>query len=267
MSELSPLEYGEADSRFRGELDVRCQVLGMSAFVNEKSLPKIIVALDHSNIDEARNLVSQLDPKLCRLKIGSVLFTHYGPSFVEELMRKGFSVFVDLKFHDIPNTVAGACRSAAELGVWMINVHVQGGHAMLAAARNELDKISGKKPLLIGVTVLTSMDDSDLNLMGITDSVNTLVLRLVKLAQNSRLNGIVCSAQEAATLRSQLNDDFLLVTPGIRLVGDKKDDQKRTMTPQAAIEAGANYLVIGRPITQAENPAQVLQQIHNDITR
>lgn len=236
-------------------------------FMNEKLDPKIIVALDHATRDDACALVSQLDPALCRLKIGSILFTHYGPDFVEELMKKGFTVFLDLKFYDIPQTVAGACRAAAELGVWMVNVHVQGGHAMLAAARNALDKTRGvKKPLLIGVTLLTSMDNNDLELMGVVDGVNTVVPRLAQVAQNAGLDGVVCSAQEAATLRSQRKNDFLLVTPGIRLVGGEKGDQKRIMTPQAAMAAGANYLVVGRPITQAENPLEVLHQIQQQIT-
>ncbi|WP_423063896.1 orotidine-5'-phosphate decarboxylase [Candidiatus Paracoxiella cheracis] len=227
--------------------------------------PKVIVALDHPSLEDARSLVSQLNPELCRLKIGNILFTHYGPSIIEEFMKKGFSIFLDLKFHDIPQTVAGACRSAAALGVWMVNVHVQGGQAMLAAARNEIDRIAGKKPLLIGVTVLTSMDDADLKLMGMTDSVVTLVPRFAKLAQDSGLDGVVCSAQEASILRSQLHENFLLVTPGIRLATSDKGDQKRIMTPKAAIEAGANYLVIGRPITQVKNPLEVLQQIHTEI--
>jgi len=234
--------------------------------MNSKTPPKIIIALDHSTIEGARKCVADLDPKLCSIKIGSILFTHYGPHFVEECMKKGFFVFLDLKFHDIPQTVAGACRSAAELGVWMMNVHTQGGHAMLAAARNELDKLTGKKPLLIGVTVLTSMDNSDLELMGVPDTVNTLVPRLAKLAQQSGLDGVVCSAQEASTLRAQLHKDFLLVTPGIRLANGEKGDQKRIMTPKDALAAGSDYLVIGRPITQAKNRVQVLQTIHNEIT-
>ena len=230
------------------------------------SSPRVIVALDYPTIAQARALVSQLDSTLCRLKIGNILFTQYGPAFVEELMKMGFSVFLDLKFHDIPQTVAGACRSAAALGVWMVNVHIQGGHAMLEAACHELAKVSAsQKPLLIGVTVLTSLVDSDLQSMGLQETVSTLVPRMAALAQATGLDGVVCSAQEVSALRGQLNKEFVLVTPGIRLHAGDQTDQKRIMSPEAAINAGASYLVVGRPITQADQPLRVLQEINAKI--
>ena len=235
--------------------------------MNKLSPPRVIVALDYPSLEQARALVSQLDPALCRLKVGNILFTQYGPAFVEELMQQGFSVFLDLKFHDIPQTVAGACRSAAALGVWMVNVHMQGGRAMLEAACQELSKVPAfQRPLLTGVTVLTSLVDSDLQSMGVQETVATLVPRMAMMAQEIGLDGVVCSAQEAMLLRAQLNKTFLLVTPGIRLHSDDQTDQKRTMTPEAAINAGASYLVVGRPVTQAAHPLHVLQEINATIT-
>ncbi len=225
--------------------------------------PRIIIALDHSTDKEVLAFVEQLNPTLCRLKIGSILFTHYGPSLIEKLMQRGFSVFLDLKFHDIPQTVAGACRSAAELGVWMVNVHVSGGRDMLMAARQALDELPKmRRPLLIGVTILTSLSAEDLLSLGQQNSVQTQVLRLALLAHETGLNGVVCSAQEAELLRGQLPADFLLVTPGIRLSDDAVSDQKRVMTPEAAWSAGADYLVIGRSITQAIEPLKVLEHVN-----
>ncbi len=227
---------------------------------------KIIVALDFPDINSMRALVKKLDPALCRVKIGNILFTHYGPMLVEELMQLGFDVFLDLKFHDIPQTVAGACRSAAELGVWMTNIHVFGGEAMMLAAREEFEQINGRrKPLLIAVTVLTSMEESDLAALGVQDDIRTLVPRFAKLAQKAGLDGVVCSSQEAQLLRAQLGNDFILVTPGIRLSKERTDDQKRIMTPKEAVDAGSDYLVIGRPITRADNPAEVLETIVSSI--
>lgn len=224
---------------------------------------KIIVALDCPDIESARGLVAQLDPKLCQLKIGNILFTRYGPAIVEEFQKKGYSIFLDLKFYDIPKTVAGACRSAAELGVWMINVHIQGGRKMLKAARDSLLGVA-KKPLLVGVTVLTSLDDSDFEWTGQKNPVVDMVTKMAKLAQEVGLDGIVCSPKEVQALRMQMGDNFLLVTPGIRLDGNR-GDQKRVTTPVKAIQSGASYLVIGHSITQALDPLSSLEKIHKDI--
>lgn len=226
--------------------------------------PRILIALDYSQEQQAIELVAQLDPALCRLKVGKEMFTHFGPAFIDKLQRRGFQVFLDLKYHDIPNTVAAACAAAADLGVWMINVHALGGRRMMLAAAEALAKKS-QPPLLIAVTVLTSMSQEDLSEMGITRSPGELALSLATLAKNAGLDGIVCSAQEAAVMRQRLGKDFLLVTPGIRLADSAQDDQRRIMTPGAAIQAGASYLVIGRPITQAENPVAVLRNIIGDI--
>lgn len=225
---------------------------------------KIIVAMDFPSIEPARKLAAQLNPKLCRLKIGSVLFTHYGPALVEEWQKLGFDIFLDLKFHDIPATVAGACRAAAELGVWMMNVHTSAGPEALSAAREAIDQFpAAKRPLLISVTVLTSLNENDLKSIGVDSDVESQVLRLANLAKTAKLNGVVCSPQEVTLLRSKMPKDFILVTPGIR---DKIDhDQKRVLSAKAAIAAGANYLVIGRPITQAANPLQALETIATDI--
>lgn len=226
--------------------------------------PKILVALDYPQEQQALNLVAQLDPALCRLKVGKEMFTHFGPAFVEKLHGRGFQVFLDLKYHDIPNTVAAACEAAADLGVWMINVHALGGRRMMQAAADVLAKKS-QPPLLIAVTVLTSMSQEDLSELGITRSPAELALSLAILAKNAGLDGVVCSAQEAVVMRQNLGRDFLLITPGIRLADSAQDDQRRIMTPQAAMQAGASYLVIGRPITQAENPVAVLRKISADI--
>ena len=223
--------------------------------------PRVIVALDYSEIEPLRAVVKQLSPSLCRVKIGNILFTRYGPALVEELMQQGFDIFLDLKFHDIPATVAGACRSAAELGVWMTNLHVATGERAMVAAREAIQDFS-TPPLLIGVTVLTSLLQQDLQILTIETDVETLVLQLATLAKQVGLDGVVCSSQEAALLRSVLGEDFLLVTPGIRLTQKIEDDQRRIMTPDAAMAAGASYLVIGRPITHADNPAQVLEEIN-----
>lgn len=222
--------------------------------------PKIVVALDFSTPAQALAFCDQLDSNLCRVKVGFELFLAGGPALVEKLHGKGFEVFLDLKFHDIPNTVASACRVAADLGVWMINVHATGGSRMMLAAREAVDKFQSK-PLLIAVTVLTSMEQSDLNEVGVSSLAQDHVLSLAGLAKNSGLDGVVCSAQEATALSSALGKEFVLVTPGIRPADSEKGDQRRIMTPEAAINAGSHYLVIGRPITQAENPAERLSQI------
>lgn len=225
---------------------------------------RIVVALDYAEAAPARALLAQLDPGHCRVKIGKELFTRCGPHFVEEVVAKGFDVFLDLKYHDIPNTVAKAVAAAAELGVWMVNVHASGGRAMMSAAVEALHK-SSHQPLLIAVTVLTSMSQADLSEVGIDAPPAQQVLRLASLAQQSGLDGVVCSAQETAMLRDSLGQDFMLVTPGIRPAGDAADDQKRIVTPEDAIRAGSHYLVIGRPISQASDPQRKLQEIAEAI--
>ena len=223
-------------------------------------LSPIIVALDFPNADAALALAAQLDPAQCRVKVGKELFTRCGPSIVEALQAKGFEVFLDLKFHDIPNTTAMAVKAAAEMGVWMVNVHCSGGLRMMAACRNELDKLSGAKPLLIGVTVLTSMEREDLSGIGLDVEPKTQVLRLARLAQQAGMDGLVCSAQEASVLKVA-HPQLQLVTPGIRPAGSAEDDQRRILTPSQALQAGSDYLVIGRPISQAANPQQALAAV------
>lgn len=231
-----------------------------------KPEPKIIVAIDADTVRQALAQVRLLNPELCHLKIGSVLFTRYGPSFVEELMKKGYRIFLDLKFHDIPQTVADACRAAVELGVWMINVHVSGGRLMIETAMNVLKSMtSNRKLLILGVTILTSLDNDDLKMLGIQDDVSIVVSRMAILAKRAGLDGVICSAHEAPLLRQQCGKDFLLVTPGIRLKSDKKNDQKRTMTPEVALKAGSDYLIIGRTITQSKNPLKILQMINHSL--
>ena len=223
-------------------------------------LNPIIVALDFPNADAALALAAQLDPAQCRVKVGKELFTRCGPSIVEALQAKGFDVFLDLKFHDIPNTTAMAVKAAAEMGVWMVNVHCSGGLRMMAACRNELDKLNGAKPLLIGVTVLTSMEREDLSGIGLDVEPQTQVLRLAGLAQEAGMDGLVCSAQEAGVLKVA-HPQLQLVTPGIRPAGSAEDDQRRILTPSQALQAGSDYLVIGRPISQAANPQQALTAV------
>jgi orotidine-5'-phosphate decarboxylase len=225
----------------------------------------IIVALDYSDEKAALNFVSQCDPNLCRLKVGKELFTSAGPQLVKKIIAQGFDVFLDLKFHDIPNTVASACRAAADLGVWMLNVHASGGISMMEKAQQTLNEYGENKPKLIAVTVLTSMSQQDLEQIGIIDSLDQHVLRLATLTQSAGLDGVVCSAQETQLLRSRLGKNFLLVTPGIRLVSEKLDDQVRIVTPQKAVSNGSNYLVIGRPITQSADPIATLLSINASL--
>ncbi|UJZ92918.1 orotidine-5'-phosphate decarboxylase [Photobacterium damselae subsp. damselae] len=224
--------------------------------------PKVIVALDYDNQNDALAFVDRIEPGSCRLKVGKEMFTFYGPDFVRKLHNRGHSVFLDLKFHDIPNTCSKAVKAAAELGVWMVNVHASGGERMMTASREILEPYGKDRPLLIGVTVLTSMESSDLAGIGISRSPQEQVMNLATLTKNSGLDGVVCSAQEASLLKSNLGQEFKLVTPGIRPAGSAAGDQRRVMTPVEAIAAGSDYLVIGRPITQAENPAQVLADIN-----
>lgn len=224
---------------------------------------KIIVALDYSSEKSALHLLSLLDPTLCRVKIGKELFTRYGPDLVRKIIHSGFEVFLDLKFHDIPNTVAGAIGAAADLGVWMVNVHAAGGRNMLAAARKV---ITEKMPIkLVAVTVLTSLSPLDLQETGVIGLPEQQVLRLAGMAADCGLDGVVCSANEIESLRLNLPTKFLLVTPGIRPLGDNSGDQKRIETPARALSKGSDYLVIGRPITQASDPSQKLQEILLEI--
>ncbi len=225
---------------------------------------RLIVALDFPDSPSALAFVRQLAPQQCRLKVGFELFVSAGPALVRTLVERGFDVFLDLKFHDIPNTVAGACRSAAALGVWMINVHAAGGEKMMQAACQALADIE-QPPQLIAVTVLTSMDQQQLGKTGITASPQHQVRHLAQLTQKAGLDGVVCSAQEAALLRETLGSDFCLVTPGIRPAGSVPGDQSRVMTPQQANAAGVDYIVVGRPVTQAADPLAVIAQINLDL--
>ncbi len=226
---------------------------------------KVIVALDYDNQADALAFVDRINPISCRLKVGKEMFTLFGPDFVRELHKRGFSVFLDLKFHDIPNTCAKAVRAAAELGVWMVNVHASGGERMMSAAREILLPYGKERPLLIGVTVLTSMEQSDLAGVGLDIEPQQQVMRLASLTKNAGLDGVVCSAQEATLLKQNLGQEFKLVTPGIRPQGSELGDQRRIMTPVEAIAAGSDYLVIGRPITQAASPADVLESINTSL--
>jgi orotidine-5'-phosphate decarboxylase len=226
--------------------------------------PRVIVALDYPDARSAAELASRLDPELCRLKVGKELYTAAGPSLIEKLRGAGFGVFLDLKFHDIPSTVAGACVAAAELDVWMINVHALGGRAMMEAAREALSRRSAP-PKLVAVTVLTSMGVTDMEEIGLAGGPQEAVLRLARLTQACGLDGVVCSAQETGALRRQLGGEFCLVTPGIRPAGSAQDDQERVATPRQAIAGGADYLVIGRPITRAADPLAALREICLEI--
>ena len=226
--------------------------------------PRVIVALDYPAADGALAFAKRVSPALCRLKIGKELFTAAGPDLVDALMQRGFDIFLDLKYHDIPNTVAQACKAAAAHGVWMLNVHALGGRAMMQAAREALEAFV-PRPRLIAVTLLTSLTAADLREVGIGDSPETAALRLAALAQVSGLDGVVCSALEAAALRARLGPAFLLVTPGIRTAADAVDDQKRIVSPRTAVENGASYLVVGRPITRAADPLAALTAINAEV--
>lgn len=225
----------------------------------------IVVALDYPTLPEALAMAQQLDPTLCRVKVGKELFTTAGPTVLDELHKLGFDIFLDLKFHDIPNTVANAVAVAAKAGVWMVNVHASGGRRMMEASANRLANIPNQKTYLIAVTVLTSMDQSDLVEIGIDSTPEEHVLRLASLAKSSGMDGVVCSAQESSMLSQQLGRDFVLVTPGIRPAGSDAGDQKRILTPSEAMAAGSHYLVMGRPITQAADPIAVLTQVNKEL--
>ncbi|MCP4864142.1 MAG: orotidine-5'-phosphate decarboxylase [Alteromonas sp.] len=226
---------------------------------------RVIVALDFDDADKAMALVDQLDPGACKLKVGKEMFTLFGPEFVKSLIAKEFDVFLDLKFHDIPNTVAKACKAAAEMGVWMVNVHASGGKEMMMAAKKAIAESSHPQTKLLAVTVLTSMDQTQLNDVVPEVTPAEQVKKLAQLTADSGLDGVVCSAKEAVMLRETHNDKFLLVTPGIRPAGADMGDQKRVMTPVDAIDAGVSYLVMGRPITQAENPLAALQAVNQSL--
>lgn len=225
----------------------------------------VVVALDYENQKDALNLVSKLDPSLCRLKVGKEMFTHFGPSFVTELQQRNFDVFLDLKFHDIPNTTAKAVKAAADLGVWMVNVHASGGRRMMEAARDILTPFGEQRPLLIAVTVLTSMEQADLVDLGLNVTPEQQVERLATLAKQANMDGVVCSAQEAAMLKQRCGKEFKLVTPGIRPSFAAADDQKRIMTPAEALAVGVDFMVIGRPITKAADPLDALTKIYQEL--
>lgn len=231
--------------------------------ITDKCHP-VIVALDFADAQQTLRFVRQLSSDLCQLKIGKELFTTSGRNLVEQLINQGFKVFLDLKYHDIPNTVAAACKVAADMGVWMVDIHASGGQRMMEAAAEAISQYC-HRPLLIGVTVLTSMTEADLAQTGVNKPIVEHVLQLAKLSQQSGLDGVVCSAQEASLLRAQLGDELVLVTPGIRLATSRADDQRRIMTPQEALAAGSSFLVIGRPITRSENPALLLEQINQGM--
>ncbi|MHA8113801.1 orotidine-5'-phosphate decarboxylase [Kosakonia cowanii] len=225
----------------------------------------VVVALDYANRDNALAFVDRIDPRDCRLKVGKEMFTLFGPQFVRELQQRGFDIFLDLKFHDIPNTAAHAVKAAADLGVWMVNVHASGGARMMTAAKEALLPFGADAPLLIAVTVLTSMEASDLQDIGITATPAEHAERLARLTQQCGLDGVVCSAQEAVRFKSELGQAFKLVTPGIRPQGSDAGDQRRIMTPEQALQAGVDYMVIGRPVTQSADPAQTLQAINASL--
>jgi orotidine-5'-phosphate decarboxylase len=228
--------------------------------------PRIIVALDYPAASAALAMADRLDPSRCRVKVGKELFTRAGPAVVESLHARGFQVFLDLKFHDIPNTVAGACRAAADLGVWMLDVHASGGSVMMQAARDALGAPGRGAPLLIAVTVLTSLDEGDLAQLGILATPATQVVRLAMLAQACGMDGVVCSPADLPHLREAVSPSFLAVTPGVRPAGTTTGDQKRIATPAAALAAGASHLVIGRPVTAAPDPLAALAAIEAGIS-
>ncbi|WP_353311958.1 orotidine-5'-phosphate decarboxylase [Candidatus Albibeggiatoa sp. nov. NOAA] len=224
----------------------------------------LIIALDFAQPEQALALAQQLGSERCYVKVGKELFTRSGASFVAQLVDLGFKVFLDLKYHDIPNTVAKACQAAADLGVWMVNVHALGGRDMLMAARDSLEGYS-QRPLLIAVTLLTSLGEEDLSGMGLHGTLQDNVLRLARLSKAAGLDGLVCSPQEIQLIRQNVDENLVLVTPGIRPAFSVKDDQKRTMTPKQALEAGASYLVVGRPVIAAPDPLQALRNIEAEI--
>ena len=228
-------------------------------------IPKLFIAIDQNDINKAKNLIQKLSPEICGIKIGKELFTVCGPEIIEWSQAKGFKIFLDLKYHDIPNTVEKACYAASEMGISILNVHALGGKDMMLAAKEGVDK-SNNNPYLIAVTLLTSMDANALKEIGLTSSVSDQVLNLAINTGQAGLDGIVCSAKDIPIIKNKLPENFLYVTPGIRLNNSAKDDQKRVATPFEAIEMGSNILVIGRPITQAINPEAVIKEIIKEIS-
>lgn len=226
---------------------------------------KLIVALDFRSQKDAFALIEHLNPEHCALKVGSEMFTLFGPKFVQSLVASGFKVFLDLKFHDIPNTVYSACRAACDLGVWMVNVHACGGIEMLQAARRAVTGYEKERPLLIAVTILTSMTDAELPALGWVSPIEEQVVRLAKLAKFAHLDGVVSSAWEASNIKSACGKDFLTVTPGIRPSSEKHDDQSRIIRPADAIKNGSDFLVVGRPITRSDKPEEVVDSLLKDI--
>lgn len=227
--------------------------------------PQLIVALDFDNELHALRLIEKLDPKDCALKVGSEMFTLFGTQFVKKVIRQEFKVFLDLKFHDIPNTVAKACKAGADLGVWMMNVHASGGLSMMQAAKTAMEAYGADRPILIAVTVLTSFDQNELTHIGIKTPIPEHVRKLAELTKESGLDGVVCSAQEVKAMKQTCGPQFITVTPAIRLISDSRNDQARVMTPKKAIEEGSDHLVIGRPITQSLNPERVVADILKNI--
>ena len=225
----------------------------------------LIVALDYARATDALKMAAKLDPDFCRVKVGKELFTRSGPGVVRKLTSMGFDVFLDLKFHDIPNTVARAVLAAAETGAWMVNVHASGGGQMMEAARQALDTLDNR-PLLVAITVLTSMDEAELRSTGVPGSLDEQVLHLASMASLSGLDGVVCSAREAQAIKARCGASFVTVTPGIRPSGASVGDQKRVVTPGEAIAGGSDYLVVGRPITQAQDPMQVVEAVQLEMS-
>ncbi|MGX5173791.1 orotidine-5'-phosphate decarboxylase [Aliikangiella sp. IMCC44653] len=234
--------------------------------MNNDNDSKVIVALDFDNLKAAKSLVAKLDPTMCKLKVGKEMFTLFGPDWVKYLVSGDFKVFLDLKFHDIPNTVTKACLAAAELGVWMVNLHASGGEKMMSQAMQGLESFGQDRPLLTAVTVLTSMDQMQFDGIGYQRSIDAQVTHLAALAHQSGLDGVVCSALEAKSVKANTNQEFLTVTPGIRPLGSEQGDQSRIMTPEKATANGADYLVIGRPITQSADPLKTLCDISESLT-
>lgn len=240
--------------------------LNMTSESRNVTSSPVVVALDYHDRNSALAFVDRIDPHDCRLKVGKEMFTLFGPQFVQVLQQRGFEIFLDLKFHDIPNTTARAVAAAADLGVWMVNVHASGGERMMTAAREALVSFGNDAPLLIAVTVLTSMESGDLLDLGIALSPADYALKLAALTHRCGLDGVVCSAQEAVRMKQERGPVFKLVTPGIRPDGSAAGDQRRIMTPQDAQAAGVDYMVIGRPVTQAADPAKTLRDINVSLT-
>jgi orotidine-5'-phosphate decarboxylase len=227
---------------------------------------KLIIALDFDNQTEALAFIDHLNPSQCALKVGLELYTHLGPAFIRLLVARNYRVFLDLKYHDIPNTVARACKMAADLGVWMLNVHASGGLMMMQAAKDALDSYGSEKPLLIAVTALTSMNAHDLQTIGINTSLQDHVCHLASLTKTAGLDGVVSSALEVSAIKEACGKHFLTITPGIRMQNDKSDDQRRIVTPEMALHAGSDYLVVGRPITRAERPGEAMAHWLNSLS-